>query len=87
MQARRDLAQAQIDTAMRDADAIQAQLEFMRADARRQEELLRNKTVSPSEAERARAPPTRRKKASRPRRCASCRCARNLAEIDSELAK
>jgi multidrug efflux pump subunit AcrA (membrane-fusion protein) len=33
--ARRRLAAAQIDTAMRDADAQAAQLEFLRADARR----------------------------------------------------
>ena len=55
MQARRALAQAQIDTAMRDADAHAAQLGFMQADARRQENLLRSKTVSPNEAERARS--------------------------------
>src|SRR5207248_761378 len=55
MQARRELAQAQIDTTMRDADAHEAQIEFMRADARRQEDLLRSKTVSPNEAERARS--------------------------------
>lgn len=51
--AQRDLAAAQVDAAKRDAEAQMAQLEFMRADARRQQELLRNKTVSPNEAERA----------------------------------
>src|ERR1700719_753596 len=37
LRARRDLAEAQIDTAIHDADAQSAQLEFLRADARRQQ--------------------------------------------------
>src|SRR5438105_140848 len=40
LQARRDLAAAQIDTAMRDSDAQAAQLDFLRDDARRQQDLL-----------------------------------------------
>jgi len=51
--ARRDLAAAQIDTAIRDADAQAAQLEFLRDDAKRQEDLLKRKVVSPSDAQRA----------------------------------
>ena len=35
LKARRDLAQAQIDTAIHDADAQQAQLDFLRDDAKR----------------------------------------------------
>src|SRR5439155_24970659 len=35
LRARRDLAEAQVNTAMRDADSQQAQLEFLRADAKR----------------------------------------------------
>ena len=85
MEARRKLALAQIDTAEQDAKALEAQLEFLRADARRQQNLLRNRTVSANEAERAEAPPMRRKKASRPRRCALCRCAPNWLTIDAEL--
>ena len=53
LRARRDLAAAQIDTAIHDADAQQAQLEFLRDDARRQQDLLKRKVVSPSDAERA----------------------------------
>jgi HlyD family secretion protein len=53
LRARRDLAAAQIDTAIRDADAQAAQLEFLRADAKRQKELLVRKVVSPNDAERA----------------------------------
>jgi HlyD family secretion protein len=53
LRARRDLAAAQIDTAIRDADAASAQLEFLRADAKRQKDLLARKVVSPNDAERA----------------------------------
>ncbi len=51
--AQRDLAQAQVDAAKRDEEAQAAQLDYLRADARRQQDLLRNHTVSPNEAERA----------------------------------
>lgn len=53
MKARRDLAAAQINTAEHDVEAQSAQLEFLKADAQRQQDLLRRNTVSPSEAERA----------------------------------
>jgi RND family efflux transporter MFP subunit len=85
MQARRDLAEAQIATAMRDADAHEAQLEFMRADARRQEELLRNKTVSPSEAERARSAASAEEKSLEAARMRIVQMRAQLAEIDAEL--
>lgn len=51
--ARRELAAAQINTAERDVEAHAAQLKFMRADAKRQQDLLRSSAVSPNEAERA----------------------------------
>ena len=53
MKARRDLAAAQINTAQHDVEAQSAQLEFLRAEAQRQQDLLKRNTVSPSEAERA----------------------------------
>jgi HlyD family secretion protein len=53
LKARRDLAAAQINTAQHDVEAQSAQLEFLRADAQRQQELLKSNTVSPNEAERA----------------------------------
>jgi len=53
LKARRDLAAAQINTAQHDVEAQSAQLEFLNADAQRQQDLLRRNTVSPSEAERA----------------------------------
>jgi HlyD family secretion protein len=87
MQARRDLAEAQIETAMRDADAHEAQLEFMRADARRQEELLRTKTVSPSEAERARSAAAAEEKNLEAARMRIVQMRAQLAEIDAELGE
>src|ERR1051325_2091304 len=51
--ARRDLADAQINTATHDAEAQEAQLSFLRDDAIRQQDLLKRKVVSPSDAERA----------------------------------
>ena len=53
LKARRDLAAAQINTAEHDVEAQSAQLEFLRADAKRQQELLKSNTVSSNEAERS----------------------------------
>ena len=53
LRARRDLASAQIDTAVHDADAQEAQLVFLRDDARRQQDLLQRRVVSATDAERA----------------------------------
>lgn len=53
LQARRNLAAAQINTAEHDVEAQSAQLEFLKADAQRQQDLLKRNTVSSSEAERA----------------------------------
>ena len=53
LKARRDLAAAQINTAEHDVEAQNAQLEFLKADAQRQQDLLKRNTVSPNEAERA----------------------------------
>ncbi len=50
---RRDLAAAQIDTAVHDADAQEAQLVFLHDDARRQQDLLQRRVVSATDAERA----------------------------------
>jgi RND family efflux transporter MFP subunit len=53
LHAQRDLMVAQIDTAQHDLEAQRAQLDFLRAEAKRQLELLKTKVVSPSDAERA----------------------------------
>ncbi|HEX8898899.1 MAG TPA: biotin/lipoyl-binding protein [Chthoniobacterales bacterium] len=73
MQARRALAAAQINTAQHDVEAQAAQLEFLKADAARQQDLLKRNTVSPSEAERATSAAKRRKKVSPPRALESSR--------------
>ena len=52
LKARRDLAAAQINTAEHDVEAQSAQLEFLKADAQRQQDLLKRNTVSQA-AERA----------------------------------
>ena len=53
MQARRELAAAQINTAQHDVEAQSAQLEFLKAEAQRQQDLLKRNTVAASESERA----------------------------------
>jgi RND family efflux transporter MFP subunit len=53
LRARRELAAAQVDTAIRNADSQSAQLEFLRDEAKRQKDLLQRKVVSPSDAQRA----------------------------------
>jgi membrane fusion protein YbhG len=87
MKARRELAQAQIDTALQDAEAFKARLEFMRAEARRQEALLRNKTVSSSEAERARSAADAEEKSLEAARMRIVQMRAQLSEIDAELAE
>jgi multidrug resistance efflux pump len=59
----------------------------MRADARRQEELLKNKTVSPSEAERARSAADAEEKSLEAARMRITQMHAQLAEIDAELAE
>jgi len=53
LRTQRDVALSQINQSEHDAEAQAAQLEFLRSDAKRQQELLRSKTVSPNETERA----------------------------------
>lgn len=87
LRARRDLATAQIDTAVHDADAQQAQLVFLQDEARRQQDLLTRKVVSSSDAERAdSAAKTQAKNvAAAQMRVAQARA--QLAEIDALLAE
>ena len=85
LRARRDLFLAQIDAAERDVEAQAAQLEFQRADAKRQQELLRNKTVSANEAERAQSIANAQEKslAAAERRVAQARA--QLDEVEAQL--
>ena len=70
LRALRDLASAQIDTAAHDADSQEAQLVFLRDDARRQKDLLNRRVVSATDSERSDSASKRRRKIWRRRRCA-----------------
>jgi membrane fusion protein YbhG len=87
LRARRDLAAAQIDTAVHDADAQEAQLVFLRDDARRQQELLQRRVVSPTDAERADSAAKTQEKnlAAAKMRVAQARA--QLADIDAQWAE
>ena len=87
LRARRDLASAQIDTAVHDADAQEAQLVFLRDDAHRQQDLLQRRVVSATDAERADSAAKTQEKnvAAAKMRVAQARA--QLADIDSQLAE
>jgi HlyD family secretion protein len=85
--ARRNLAAAQIDTAIHDADAQAAQLEFLRADARRQQDLLKRKVVSPNDAERADSAAKTQEKSLEAARMKINQARAQLADIEAQLAE
>src|SRR5216117_4138359 len=87
LRARRDLAAAQIDTAVHDADAQEAQLQFLRDEARRQQDLLKRRVVSSSDAERADSSAKTQEKnvAAGKMRIAQARA--QLADMDAQLAE
>jgi HlyD family secretion protein len=87
LKARRDLAEAQINTAIHDADAQQAQLEFLRDDAKRQEDLLKRKVVSPNDAERAVSAARSQEKNVEAAKMRVTQARAQLADIDSQLAE
>src|SRR4029453_9078444 len=87
LRARRDLAAAQIDTAVHDADAQEAQLVFLRDEAKRQQDLLQRRVVSSTDAERADSSAKSQEKnvAAAKMRVAQARA--QLADIDAQLAE
>jgi HlyD family secretion protein len=87
LQARRDLALAQIDTAMRDADAQAAQLEFARADAKRQQDLMKSQAVSPNEAERATSAAKAQEKNLEAAKMRIVQARAQLGDIDAQIAE
>jgi RND family efflux transporter MFP subunit len=87
LHARRDLAEAQINTAIHDADSQAAQLEFLRDDARRQQDLLKRKVVSPSDAERAASAARAQEKNVEAARMRVTQARAQLADIDAQLAE
>ncbi|HEY2124880.1 MAG TPA: efflux RND transporter periplasmic adaptor subunit [Chthoniobacterales bacterium] len=87
MRARRELAVAQIDTALRDAESQAAQLEFLRDDASRQEELLKRKVVSPTDAQKAASAGRAQEKIVDADRMRVVQARAQLADIDAQLAE
>jgi HlyD family secretion protein len=85
--ARRDLAAAQIDTAIHDADSQQAQLDFLRDDAKRQQDLLKRKVVSPTDAQRAVSAAIAQERAVEAARTRIIQARAQLADIDAQLAE
>jgi HlyD family secretion protein len=85
--ARRDLAEAQINTAIHDAESQAAQLEFLRDDAKRQQDLLKRKVVSPTDAERAASSARAQEKIVAAARMRVTQARAQLADIDAQLAE
>jgi HlyD family secretion protein len=85
MQARRALAAAQINTAEHDVEAQAAQLEFLKADAQRQQDLLRRNTVSPNEAERAVSAAKAQEKSLEAARAKVEQAKAQLADMDAQI--
>jgi HlyD family secretion protein len=85
LKARRDLAAAQINTAQHDVEAQSAQLEFLKADAQRQQDLLKRNTVSPSEAERAMSAAKAQEKNIAAARARVEQTLAQLADMDSQI--
>jgi len=87
LKARRDLAAAQIESAIRDADSQDAQLVFLRDDAKRQQDLLKRKVVSPTDAERAGSAARAQEKVLEAGKMRVIQAQAQLADIDAQLAE
>jgi HlyD family secretion protein len=87
LKARRELAAAQINSAIHDAGAQDAQLEFMRDDATRQQDLLKRKVVSPSDAERTASVARAQEKIVEAAKMRVVQARAQLADIDAQLAE
>jgi HlyD family secretion protein len=87
LKARRDLAAAQIESAIRDADSQEAQLVFLRDDAKRQQDLLKRKVVSPTDAERASSAARTQEKVLEAAKMRIVQARAQLADIDAQLAE
>jgi HlyD family secretion protein len=87
LRARRDLAAAQIDTAMRDEESQAALLEFLRDDAKRQQDLLKRKVISPTDAQKAASSATSQDKVVEAAKMRVVQARAQLADIDAQLAE
>ena len=85
--ARRELAAAQINSAIHDAEAQDAQLVFMRDDALRQQDLRKRNVVSPSDAERAGSVARAQEKIVEAAKMRVVQARAQLADIDAQLAE
>jgi HlyD family secretion protein len=87
LKARRDLAVAQIDSATHDAESQVALLEFMRDEAKRQQELLKRKVVSPTDAQKAASSATAQEKIVEAAQTRVIQARAQLGDIDAQLAE
>lgn len=87
LRARRDLAKAQIDTAIRNTDAQAAQLEYLQANAQREKELLQRKVVSPNEAQQADSAAKSQEQNVQMARTQVAQARAQLADIEAQLAE
>jgi len=85
--ARRDLAVAQIDSATHDAESQVALLDFLRDEAKRQQELLKRKVVSPTDAQKAASSATAQEKIVAAAQTRVIQARAQLADIDAQLAE
>jgi HlyD family secretion protein len=85
LRARRDLARAQIDTAVHNADAQAAQLDYLKANAARELDLLARKVVSPNEAQQADSAARSQEKNVEAARMQVAQARAQLADIQAQL--
>ena len=87
LKARRDLAVAQIDSATHDAESQAALLEFLRDDAKRQQDLLKRKVISPTDAQKAASSATAQEKIVAAAQTRVIQARAQLADIEAQLAE
>lgn len=87
LKARRDLAVAQIDSATHDAESQVALLEFLRDDAKRQQDLLKRKVISPTDAQKAASSATAQEKIVAAAQTRVIQARAQLADIEAQLAE
>src|SRR5437667_3548128 len=87
LKARRDLAVAQIDSATHDAESQVALLEFLRDDAKRQQDLLKRKVISPTDAQKAASSATAQEKIVAASQTRVIQARAQLADIDAQVAE
>ncbi len=87
LKARRDLAVAQIDSATHDAESQVALLEFLRDDAKRQQDLLKRKVISPTDAQKAASSATAQEKIVAAAQTRVIQARAQLADVEAQLAE